>query len=255
MKPAVTPEQAGKKFLIIKAGTFADRALHIAERFGDQDDVFVSAGGYPKEAVEVVSVFAGERLLKPPLSYSGVLITGSGAMLSTPTEWMDHTATWLRRGVESDVPILGVCFGHQILAYAMGGTIEQNPNGLEAGTVTVAFNEERAADPLFADFPAEADFHVHHYESVARPPEGATVLARNDHDAHHAVRYARNAWGVQFHPELDTNIMHALMDVLADGMRSNGIAVEPILQSIRSAPLGPELLKRFYGIAVSGNQP
>lgn len=243
-----------KKILIIKAGTLGVRAAHLVERFGDQDDIFVSSGAYPSENIEVVSVFSGERLTRQPEDYAGILITGSGAMLSTPEEWMDHAAGWLKMAVERDVPVLGVCFGHQMLAYALGGKIAPNPNGLEAGTVAVAFNGEREGDPLFSDFPDHADFHVHHQETVAEAPEGMVVLACNAHDRHQAVRFAARAWGVQFHPELDVEIMNALVEVLSEGMTRAGIAVEPIRDSIRDAPYGPLLLKRFYRLALE-DQP
>lgn len=241
-----------KKILIIKAGTLKTRAAHLVDRFGDQDDIFVSSAAYAKNTVEVVSVFEGERLTKQPDEYAGILITGSAAMLSTPQSWMNDTAAWLKTGVERNVPVLGVCFGHQMLAYALGGRIAPNPNGLEAGTVSVLFNGDRQGDPLFSDFPDEADFHVHHQETVAEAPEGALVLACNAHDRHQAVRFADKAWGVQFHPELDADIMNALIEVLAEGMTKAGIAVAPIRESIKDAPYGPVLLKRFYRLALEG---
>jgi GMP synthase (glutamine-hydrolysing) len=165
---------------------------------------------------------------------------------------MEATAAWLRDAVSSGVPVLGVCFGHQMLAYALGGTVGPNPNGPEAGSIPVTFNEQSKDDPLFGALPVEAKFNAHHYESVLELPEGATVLADNAHDRCQAVRYAPKAWGVQFHPEISDRIMRSLLDIVGENLELNGRSVEAIDRTIETTPYGPVLLERFFGLALEG---
>jgi GMP synthase (glutamine-hydrolysing) len=246
--------QPDSRFLIIKAGSYSARAQSITDRFGDQDDVFINTGEFPRELVEVVAIYEGQKLTRPPQDYHGVLITGSGAMLSAPEPWMVETASWLREAVTAGVPTLGVCFGHQMLAYALGSRIGPNPNGLEAGTIEVEFNEASRTDPLFSVLPEQALFNSHHYETVLTAPEGAEVLGCSAKDRHQALRYAEMAWGVQFHPEIDKPIMLALIDVIAEGLTKNGISVDDLVTQVSPTPVGSVLLKRFYKLAM-GEEP
>lgn len=235
-----------RKLLIIKAGTLSERAPHMVERFGDQDGMFLRAGGYPPERIAVASVYADDDIEGPPDGFSGVLVTGSAAMVSMPTPWMEKTAAWLRQAVASGMPVLGVCFGHQLLAYSLGGSVGPNPNGPEAGTIPVEFDEKCGDDPLFAGLPGQARFNAHHYESVLTLPPGAEVLGRNGQERCQAVRYAPNAWGVQFHPEIDDAVMLALLEIVGDALERNGVDVEATTAAVRDTPHGPELLRRFY---------
>ena len=235
-----------KKFLIIKTGSFTGHADDIIKKYGDMDSVFLDAGCCPHDRAEVVSVYLDEKITNPPTKYSGILITGSGSMMSAQEQWMIDTSNWVQRAIEASVPILGICFGHQMLAHALGGRVGLNPNGLEAGTVNVHFNSKCTDDPLFFDFPHQAPFHVHHYESILKLPESAEILAGNDIEKYHVVRFSPYAWGVQFHPELTVDIMNILINSLADGMKTAGYDVAIIQRTLRETPYGIRLLNRFY---------
>jgi|GEM_PF-23873 len=241
-----------KRLLIVKTGSIVERLPSVAAAFGDLDAIFARALGLPPERLYVVAVHAGEVLSDPPDAFGGVLVTGSPAMVSAREPWMEATADWLRGAVLSGVPVLGVCFGHQLLAHALGGTVGPNPKGPEAGTVEVAFAYEGRADPLFADLPARAKFNAHHYESVLALPPGATVLAESALEAYQAVRYSEKAWGVQFHPEFGAAFMHALVDALGESLATTGIDVNALRAAIGEAPAGLPLLRRFLALTGVG---
>lgn len=58
-------------------------------------------------------------------------------MVTDHGPWSEYTAMWLRETVEQHTPVLGTCYGHQMLAYALGGEVGNNPHGYETGTVNV----------------------------------------------------------------------------------------------------------------------
>lgn len=244
-----------KKLLVVKTGSLRARAQQLVETFGDQEEIFSAAAGYGTATSEVIEVWAGAAIPHPPSHYRGILITGSGAMISDRAPWMENTAGWLRGAVAAEVPILGICFGHQLIAHALGGEVGPNPRGFEVGTIRVAFNEDAAADPLFASLPASADFGAHHYQSVLTRPAGAQVLGANGQDENQAVRFAPHAWGVQFHPEFGQAFMRALVDVVADDIVRAGCDPGAIRRSIDDMPQGPALLRRFMAIVGAPPRP
>src|SRR5262245_61079370 len=104
--------------------------------------------GLAKSDVEVAAVAQGDPLPAPE-SPAGVVVTGSSAMVSHREPWSELTAEWLARAVELGTPVLGICYGHQLLAHALGGAVGRNPRGREIGTVEVRSLLPGQQDPLF----------------------------------------------------------------------------------------------------------
>ncbi len=99
----------------------------------------------------------------------------------------------MREAVQAGTPLLGICYGHQLLAHALGGRVDYNPAGRESGTVFIDLHPPAFEDPLFAAMPARFAAHATHLQTVLRPPEGATVLARSEQDGCHAFRWGEQA--------------------------------------------------------------
>ena len=149
-----------------------------------------------------------------PGQIAGVVVTGSPAMVTDREPWSERTAAWLASVVTARVPVLGICYGHQLLAHALGGEVAHHPDGVEIGTVTVARHAASEADPLLGDLPEHFPAQAVHWQSVRRLPPGAVLLAGNDFEPHHAFRVGRNAWGVQFHPEFSDEALRAYLEGL-----------------------------------------
>ncbi|HEU4662873.1 MAG TPA: glutamine amidotransferase, partial [Dokdonella sp.] len=180
-------ERTAARFLIVQTGTTLAR---VRARHGDFPDWFRRGLGLHRREVDVVRAHAGERL-PDPRAYAAAVVTGSPAMVSERLPWSENTAGWLRDAVAQGLPILGVCYGHQLLAHALGGRVDYHARGREIGTVDIERLTAAEGDALLATAPARFAAHASHQQSVLELPDGAVVLARSAHDPHHAVRYAR----------------------------------------------------------------
>ena len=186
-----------KPLVIFKVGsTYPD----IAAELGDFEHWI--AAGLPASTlhVKVVDPRAGDALPATE-AVAGVIVTGSHSMVTDREPWSEQVAEWLRAAVAAELPLLGMCYGHQLLAHALGGEVANHPQGIELGTVEVARTEAAHGDPLFDALPARFAAQSAHRQSVRRLPAGAVLLAGNDFEPHHAYRVGERAWGVQFHPE------------------------------------------------------
>ena len=109
--------------------------------------------------VEVVNVFEGAELPKPT-GLAGVVVTGSTAMVSHREPWSERTARRITAAVEAETPLLGICYGHQLLAQALGGRVGPNPLGREIGTVRVQLEESAGRDDLLTGFSGSLSIHL-----------------------------------------------------------------------------------------------
>src|SRR4030042_4477261 len=87
-------------------------------------------------------------------------------MVTERAPWSEQAAEWLRKAVSGGVPVLGICYGHQLLAYAHGGRVADNPLGREYGTVQVRMGGAAARDELLGGLPASIPVHEGHTQSV-----------------------------------------------------------------------------------------
>ena len=202
------------------------------------------AAGLERDAAVVVDVEHGEAL-PAAIGFAGVMVTGSGAMVTERRDWSERSAAWLRDAAHAGVPLFGICYGHQLLAHALGGEVGDNPNGRKMGTVAVDLLPAAADDPLFAGLPRRFLAQATHQQSVLRAPQGATVLARSEHDHCHAFRWGEAAWGVQFHPEFGTVHMRGYVRARAEALARDGLDPKRIAAEVAAAPHARNVLRRF----------
>lgn len=220
----------------------------IKEQFGDFDEWFLKRLS-PELSISVFNTEAGE-LPEQPADWDGIVVTGSPAMVSDREPWSEKAADWLARAVNQSVPILGVCYGHQLLAHALGGEAGYHPKGRETGTQCVELLAGAQDDPLFAGMPGNFNAQLTHKQSALSLPPGAVLLARNEHEPHQAFRFGKCAWGVQFHPEFSDTIMRAYLSVQAPDLESEGFNSQAMIDAVSNAPEASGLLQRFSALVI-----
>ncbi len=241
-----------KKFLLIKTGKTWDS---IRARYGCFEDWLVAGLGVSHADVEVVSVFEGGLLPTHLDDVGSIIITGSPTMVTERLPWSEAVARWLAFELlerKTRVPVLGICYGHQLLAHALGGRVEYNPRGREIGTVEIRATAALADDPLLGEINFPLLAQVTHLQSVTELPPGAIHLASSALEPHHAFRFGETVWGVQFHPEFTADIMRAYLDVLGERMIGEGMDVAGALAGVRDTLAGAVMLRRFAQLARAG---
>jgi GMP synthase (glutamine-hydrolysing) len=234
--------------LILKTGS---AHAHIREVMGDFDDWIATglrAGG--AAAVEIHDAQSG-TLPRPPRDYAGVVLTGSHAMVSEREPWSEALVPWLQAAVAAGTPVLGICYGHQLLAHALGGEVTHHPDGIEIGTVTVERHAASKDDPLLGGLPERFAAQAVHWQSVRKLPAEAVLLAGSAHEAHHAFRVGKCAWGVQFHPEFSDKALRAYLDGMGPTLASEGRDAAHIAAALRPTPEAASVLCRFAELALS----
>jgi len=200
--------------------------------------------------VEKVRVVKGERPSRSLRDYSGIVLSGSTFMVTDRHPWSVETGQLLVPLIaEGQVPILGVCYGHQLLADTLGGEV-QFMKKRQIGTRECQLLEPTATDPLFSVFRERKTLNVTvlHRQSVVRLPGTAVLLASNDADVNHSVRFGRMCWGTQFHPEIGHDLIVQIVKRQKGMLAKDSIDYQTTLDSICKSNDGEVLLKRFADI-------
>ena len=230
-----------KPVLIIRTGQAPD---NIRARFGDFPHWFRLGTQLVPQQLHVVNVATGETLPAPE-EVSGALITGSAAMVTDKAPWSERTAGWIRNAMDVDLPLLGVCYGHQLMAHALVGRVDYLTGGREIGTLPIELLPGAEHDSLASHLPAIFRAHTTHEQSVMEVPKDARVLARSERDPHHLLRYGKNAVSVQFHPEFNADVMRAYIKRKHNDMRREGFDPHHTYRQVAATPNARRFLKMF----------
>lgn len=231
-----------KPLLVLFTGTTVPL---VKERFGDFDAHFQhSIGDAWTGPWATVDAREGDVVLPDPASLAGVIVTGSSSSVTqrAETPWMLRLEPWLRTAVESKLPLLGVCFGHQILASALGGEVRKNPRGRHIGTFSV---RKLVDDPLFEGVPESFHVNVSHQDHVAVPPPNVRALVTADHDEVHAFAAGDHARAVQFHPEFREEIIRDYIGVRREILKNEGLDADALLSKVIDPPHAKTILRNF----------
>ncbi|HXV22463.1 MAG TPA: type 1 glutamine amidotransferase [Desulfuromonadales bacterium] len=215
-----------------------------------QNDPRVPAGIYGRHLQDrdipqrTVHLYAGESL--PPLTEVSAFIVLGGYMGVHDEEeypFLRQLKAFMRRAVEAGTPLLGICLGGQLLAQVLGGEVFSRHRG-EKGLQEIHLTSVGQDDPLFAGLPPAFAAFEWHNDSF-EVPSAAVHLAASAACPGQAFRY-RNAWGVQFHPEVDREIVSAWSAVVDP---AGGYATEFAADEAAHRAMAQRLLKNFLDVA------
>jgi GMP synthase (glutamine-hydrolysing) len=220
---------------------------------GDFEDWIIVGMGLAKDRQLVIDLPNGATL--PAYEeISGIVITGSHDNVTDHHEWSERLAGWLPEAVERRIPILGICYGHQLLAYALGGEVGDNPVGWEFGTVDAHLTSDASGDALLGRLETPIKVHVTHTQTVLRLPEKARRLALSEKDGNQAFVVGDCAWGVQFHPEYDTEVVKEYIRQHKKILLRQGQDPDELMARSVDTSYGGEILRRFVAIVNKTNR-
>ncbi len=228
-----------RKVLIIKTGS----KIAGVEAAGDYDRWIMTRGGLTDDTVRVVEPM--HEPLPDSDTLRAVIITGSAAMVTDDTPWVDECKRWLQQALTRPLPMLGICFGHQLLAAVLGGRVDYNPRGVEVGITNIDNLAAHSDDMLLGTLPAVFAAPMSHQQSVLDLPPGAQRLATTALDDCAAFVYQRRIWGLQFHPEFDAAITRHYIERNRALLERQGRDAALLLAACRDHPLQHRPLQRF----------
>ncbi|MGF1667889.1 MAG: type 1 glutamine amidotransferase [Acidimicrobiia bacterium] len=186
---------------------------HVLPEFAD------IAGDYPDMFVGLFGEYPGVELVTYDLTAGGFpeslgecdgwITTGSRRSVYEDEDWIVRFAELVRAAADKGRPFVGVCFGHQMLAHALGGRVLRSERGWGVGVKSVLLD---GYEPWMGDTPPVYAALNSHADQVVEPPPGAEVLGGNDHCPVSIMRVGDRMLGIQGHPEFVPAYSRALME-------------------------------------------
>lgn len=199
-----------------------------------------------------VALCSGD-LLPDPSRLDAILITGSPAGVYDETAWMAPLMDFIRWAASDRIPQIGICFGHQAIAHALGAQVRKSDKGWGIGRHVYDIS---APQPWMGTAPPQHfSLGVSHQDQVETLPPGAVCVAGSAFCPHAALAYtAQNAISFQGHPEFSPAFNCALYGVRKGGALPVNMveAAEDSFNSPVDNPLVAEWLGRFLQTAASG---
>ena len=195
---------------ILQTGLAPDTLI---DQMGDYPDMFarlLDGHGFTFRTFRVVEGEFPARVR----DCDGWLITGSRHGTYEDHAWIPPLEQFIRDSFAAHVPMVGVCFGHQIIAQAMGGKVERHAAGWAVGATDYDFGGQHMT------------LNAWHRDQVTRAPEGAKVVASNEFCANAALLYDTRAFTVQAHPEFRPEFIDGLMKTRGKGLVPDDLMAE-----------------------------
>lgn len=173
-----------------------------AERHPDDGEKFTTLirRARPDWAFDVF--FVKDGIFPDSLDFDGFLITGSPASVHDKVPWIAQLESLVRDIHARNLPLFGACFGHQVIAKALGARVADNPQGWVLGRIDTHLGANSAPTPLYAA----------HKEQVVQLPAGAKTVATTPGCAIAGFAIGTHILTTQYHPEMTQTFVAALLE-------------------------------------------
>ena len=197
----------------------------------------------PDWSFEVLPVKDGV-LPSDPQDFDGYVITGSPASVNDDSlPWVGPLLDFIRAVDAARQPLIGLCFGHQAVARALGGQVARNAAGWGLGTAPTHWQAER---PWMQPAQSTTTLMAAHNEQVTHMPEGAECLGGSDFCPIGSMQIGQHIWTTQYHPEMPLVFMQALLGYLTDKLDTHTLArAHASLQQAADVPLFGQWMAQF----------
>ncbi|MFB7588895.1 type 1 glutamine amidotransferase [Streptomyces sp. NPDC056169] len=191
--------------------------------------------------LDVVRAWQGEPLPEDLRGHAGLLVLGGSVNCRDDgaAPWLPRVRTLVREAVAGEVPLLGICLGGQIVADALGGSVVTRSRGPELGAVPLRRLAAADGDPVLGGVPEGARAAQWHWDEMDRLPAGAVPLLTGDDCPYQAFRVGPVGWGLQFHPEAESDTVARWAEADDAQVRADGGDPAAVVASVREAD--PEL--------------
>jgi GMP synthase (glutamine-hydrolysing) len=133
------------------------------------------------------------------------LVTGSRFSVNDDAQWIRDLEEFVRQVARTDVPFIGICFGHQLIAKALGGSVVKSDRGWGVGVKEVEVRKDLGLGDSYR-------LLTSHQDQVTTVPPGGEILGWNEHCPVSVMGVGANMLGIQGHPEFDPAYSEALME-------------------------------------------
>jgi len=227
-----------KHLLILHNGTTADGANHIENQF-------------KQIGLTVTTMWAANNQFPADISlFNGCFLTGSPHGAYEDIDWIHQEHELIQTLANNHMPMLGVCFGSQILASALCGRDQLfRRDHCEVGFLDLPLTAAGQQDPLLSKIKDEVNMLVWHNDEVRADHADMVILASSEQCPNQIWRFRdRPIWGIQGHPELArTNAIH-LFKTEQTVFEQDGADVDQLIADAHDAPEAKTLLHRFAEI-------
>ena len=185
---------------------------------------------------------------------SGIIIGGSEYNLSAGNEsyWIEKLKKYIFYAYANQLPLLGVCFGHQLIAESFGGKIK-NKRPRELGTVNIQLTPEGKKDLLFKGFNQSIDVIMSHQDIVADNSEIISSLAYNPFCNFQAIAVGKVLRGIQFHPDATKEKIEQQINRWHNEFRDEGINIDEVKKNLKDTPKAKLIFNNFANYYILKN--
>jgi len=185
-----------------------------------------------------------------------VILAGTGQFYygSDHPDSLPDIIELLKEARSRRLPILGIGYGHEVLAMAFGGEVVNDPSLKEIGTIDLYLTKHAKTDPIFSLMPERLKVQIGHNHSVKKPPEGSVELVKSNKGCCDAFTFpGEPIYAMQFHPELEHSDLVIRLNFYQKTYFDQTKALDKVIAGLKHSPQASQILSHFINEVVCKN--